>query len=318
MKIVILDGFTNNPGDLSWEGLEKLGECAIYDRTPPEKVVERAKDVEIVLTNKTSLSKDVLDQLPKLRYIGVLATGYNVIDLQATREKDIVVTNIPAYSTPSVAQMVFAHILNFTQRVCQHSTGVKSGKWAESVDFCYWDFPLYELAEHTLGIIGGGKIGVATASIGKAFGMNVNLYTPRPSYKVKAEFNVVSLEMVISESDYISLHCPLNEETYQLINAERIEQMKPHCFLINTGRGDLIDEQALADALNKERIAGAGLDVLSTEPPSRDNPLLTAKNCWITPHIAWATKASRNRLIAIAVNNVKQFMEGNTINRVNL
>jgi glycerate dehydrogenase len=317
MNIVILDGFTNNPGDLNWEELDKLGNCKIYDRTPPDQTLERIMDADIVLTNKTNLSKHILDQLPKLKYIGVLATGYNVIDLEATRQKDIVVTNIPAYSTPSVAQMVFAHILNFTQHVCQHSTGVKSGKWAESVDFCYWDFPLYELSGKVLGIIGGGKIGAATARIGKAFGMRVNMYTPRPSDKVKAEFNVVSLDTVISESDYLSLHCPLNDETYHLINAKRIEQMKPGSYLINTGRGDLINEQALADALNSDRIAGAGVDVLSTEPPAKDNPLLTAKNCWITPHIAWATKASRKRLIDIAVDNVKHFIDGNPINRVN-
>ena len=317
MNIVILDGYTNNPGDLSWDELKKLGECTVYDRTPPEKIIDRAKDAEIVLTNKTNLSKSVLEQLPKLGYIGVLATGYNVIDLEATRERNIVVTNIPAYSTPSVAQMVFAHILNFTQHVCQHSTGVKSGKWAESVDFCYWDFPLLELSGQTLGIVGGGKIGVATGRIAKAFGMNVNLYTPRPSEMVKNEFQVVTLDKVISESDFISLHCPLTKETYRLINADRIEQMKSTCYLINTGRGDLIDEEALADALNRDRIAGAGVDVLSTEPPSKDNPLLTAKNCWITPHIAWATKASRKRLINIAVDNVKNYIQGNIINRVN-
>lgn len=317
MKIVILDGYTNNPGDLSWEGLEKLGDVSVYDRTPAEFVVERAKDAEIVLTNKTELSDTILDQLPKLKYIGVLATGYNVIDLQTTKDKNIVVTNIPAYSTPSVAQMVFAHILNFTQRVCQHSAGVKSGKWAESIDFCYWDFPLFELKGHVFGIIGGGKIGVATARVGKAFGMDVNIYTPRPTSELKEEFQVVSLEEVVSTSDFLSLHCPLNEETYHLINKERLNQMKPGCFLINTGRGDLIDDHALVDALNNDRIAGAGLDVLSPEPPKKDNPLFTAKNCWITPHIAWATKASRKRLIDIAVNNVEQFIKGNPINKVN-
>ncbi len=317
MNIVILDGFTNNPGDLSWAELEKLGNCKIYDRTPPNQTIERILNADIVLTNKTNLSKHILDQLPKLKYIGVLATGYNVIDLEATRQRDIVVTNIPAYSTPSVAQMVFAHVLNFTQHVCQHSTGVKSGKWADSVDFCYWDFPLFELSGQILGIVGGGKIGAATARIGKAFGMKVNMYTPRPSDELLKEFNIVPLDTLLKESDYLSLHCPLNDETYHLINTERIEQMKPGSFLINTGRGDLIDEQALADALNSDQIAGAGVDVLSTEPPAKDNPLLTAKNCWITPHIAWASRASRKRLIDIAVANVKHFMDGNPINRVN-
>lgn len=317
MKIVVLDGYTNNPGDLSWEGLEKLGDCTIYDRTPPDKVLERIGNAEIILTNKTPLNKEVLDKLPNLKYIGVLATGYNVLDLETTMGYGIVVTNIPAYSTPSVAQMVFAHILNFTQRVCQHSSGVKNGRWAESIDFSYWDYPLFELQNHVLGIIGGGRIGVATARIGKAFEMNVKIYTPRPSEALKKEFDVVSLDEIFPASDFLSLHCPLTDETYHLMNKGRLSQMKESSFLINTGRGDLIDEQALADALNSGLISGAGLDVLSTEPPSKDNPLLSAKNCWITPHIAWATKASRKRLIDIAVHNVKKFVEGSPINQVN-
>ncbi len=307
-KIVVLDGQTLNPGDLSWNGIEELGSCQVYDRTPPEQVVERARDAEIVLTNKTILDRTAIEQLPKLRYIGVLATGYNVVDIEAATEQGITVTNVPAYGTQSVAQMVFAHLLELASHVGEHSRSVHQGDWVASKDFCYWNFPLVELSDLTMGIIGYGQIGEATAKLARAFDMQVLVYNHSPKISEDASIRFVDLDTVFAESDVISLHCPLTAETDKLINEDRLRQMKSSAFLINTGRGPLIDEDALAKALNEGVIAGAGLDVLSTEPPSAENPLLSAKNCIITPHIAWATLAARSRLLAIVVENIRAFL----------
>jgi glycerate dehydrogenase len=317
MKIVVLDGYTLNPGDLSWESLEDLGECTIYDRTSPEEVVSRAADAEIVLTNKTVLDRAAIENLPKLRYIGVLATGYNVVDIEATRERHIVVTNVPTYGTQSVAQMVFAHLLNLTQHVAHHAQTVRNGRWSRSKDFSYWDAPQIELEGLTMGIVGFGRIGQATARLALAFGMRVLAYEPQ-ELAAPDGVDFLDLSTLFRESDVVSLHCPLTTETQQLVNKERLDLMKESAFLINTSRGPIVDEQALADALNSDRIAGAGLDVLSVEPPKQDNPLLTAKNCYITPHIAWATRASRARLMTMVVANVKAFLDGKLQNVVNM
>ena len=327
MNIVVLDGYTLNPGDLTWKDLESfpiyrdglLTECTVYDRTGPKEVVPRAKDAEIVLTNKTILSSDVIKQLPKLKYIGVLATGYNVVDIEAARDRGIPVTNVPAYSTQSVAQMVFAHLLNLAQHVGAHSETVRSGRWASNPDFCYWDTPLIELAGLTMGIIGFGRIGQATAKLALAFGMKVIAYdivTP-PIVSGPEGCQFVELDDIFRVSDVVSLHCPLTPQTQNIINKERLELMKKTAFLINAGRGPLVDERALAEALNNEVIAGAGLDVLSSEPPEKDNPLLEAKNCFITPHIAWATRAARQRLLKVVVDNVASFLAGKPQNVVN-
>jgi len=321
MNIVVLDGYTLNPGDLTWKELESLGQCTIYDRTDPKEVVPRAKDAEIVLTNKTVLSSDVIAQLPKLKYIGVLATGYNIVDIEAARDLGIPVTNVPAYSTQSVAQMVFAHILNLVQHVAHHAETVRSGRWASNPDFCYWDTPLIELVGLTMGIIGFGRIGQATAKLALAFDMKVIVYdivTPSSMLVGSPEgCQFVELNDIFRLSDVVSLHCPLTPQTKKLINKERLELMKRTAFLINTSRGPLVDEQALAEALNNEKIAGAGLDVLSEEPPSENNPLLKAKRCYITPHIAWATHAARQRLLQVVVNNVASFLAGRLQNVVN-
>lgn len=315
MEIVILDGYTLNPGDLSWEGIKNLGDCKFHDRTPPELTVERAKDAEVVFTNKVVLNKDVIEQLPKLKYIGVLATGYNVVDMDATREAGITVTNIPAYSTASVAQMVFSHILNFAQNVSVHAQSVSAGEWASNIDFSYWETPQMELAGKTIGVIGFGQIGQAVAKIALAFGMKV-IFNNRSKKETNLEARQVELDTLLSESDFISINCPLTDENKGFINKSTIEKMKPEAFLINTGRGPLINEQELADALNNGRIAGAGLDVLSVEPATEDNPLPKAKNCYITPHIAWATFEARTRLMNIATENLKAFLEGHPQNVV--
>ncbi len=315
MKIVILDGYTLNPGDLSWDDLKKLGVCTIYDRTPPEQVIKRACDAEIVLTNKTVLDAETIGALPNLKYIGVLATGYNVVDIVAASKRDILVTNVPTYGTRSVAQMTFALLLELTQHVGHHSQTVRNGRWCDSPDFCYWDYPLVELDGLTMGLIGYGRIGQATADIAKAFGMKVLAYDPAittPDYP-----GITDLGTLLRSSDVVSLHCPLTADTQCLINAERLALMKPTAFLINTARGPLVDEQALAVALNAGKLAGAGLDVLSVEPARPDNPLLKAKNCVITPHIAWATRAARSRLMGIATENVRAFLAGNPGNVVN-
>jgi len=317
MKIVVLDGHTLNPGDLSWEGLEALGETVIYDRTPEDQVVARAQDAQVVLVNKVSLSRETLDQLPDLRFIGVLATGYNIVDVEAAAGRNIPVCNVPTYGTQSVAQMAFAHILNLTQHVAHHADTVKAGRWAESDDWCYWDYPLIELMDLTLGVVGYGRIGRQSAAIGKALGMRVIAHDAYVEDSGDADIAMVGLETLLRESDVVTLHCPLTPETENLMNAERLALMKPTAFLVNTSRGPLVDEPALAQALNEGRIAGAGLDVLGVEPALPDNPLLTAKNCYITPHIAWATASARRRLMGTAVENVRAFTQGRLQNVVN-
>jgi glycerate dehydrogenase len=315
-KIVVLDGYALNPGDLSWEGLEILGQCTVYDRTDTGDVLSRAQGAEIILTNKTVLSSDIIGQLPNLKYIGVLATGYNVLDVEAAHERGIVVTNVPAYSTPSVGQLVFAHLLNLAHHIGHHAETVRSGRWSSSPDFCYWDTPLIELSGLTLGIIGFGRIGRTTAKLALAFGMKVIVYDiVRPS-SIPEGCQFVGLEDVFRDGDVVSLHCPLTSQTEKIVNRERLSLMKKTAFLVNTGRGPLVDEQALADALNNERIAGAGLDVLSSEPPEKDNPLLKAKNCFITPHIAWATRAARRRLLKVVIDNVAAYLAGRPQNVV--
>jgi glycerate dehydrogenase len=314
MKIVVLDGFTLNPGDLDWEALTALGELTVYDRTPVAETVARADDAEIVLTNKTVLSREAILSLRKLRCIGVLATGYNVVDVAAANERGIIVTNVPAYGAPSVAQATFALLLEFTNQVGHHAETVRQGRWSASADFCYWDKPLVELSGLTMGIVGYGKIGQAVGRIARAFGMKTLANTR--SAKAAEGVAFMDVDSVFARSDVVSLHCPLTPETAKLVNAERIAIMKSTAYLINTGRGGLVDEQALAAALNDGRIAGAGLDVLSVEPPRADNPLLSAKNCIITPHIAWATRAARERLMRIAVENVKAYIEGKARNVV--
>jgi len=316
MQIVVLDGHTLNPGDLSWAGLYKLGQCHIHDRTSPDDIVRRAQEAEIVLTNKTQLSKETIAQLPKLRYIGVLATGYNVVDVKAAHKQNVCVTNVPAYGTVSVAQMVFAHLLNLTQHVAEHGQSVQAGTWSRSQDFCYWNFPLVELAGLTMGIIGLGRIGQTTARLALAFGMKVIYFDVEKLITPQLNAQAVDLDTLFQESDVVSLHCPLTGSNYRLVNEQRLRLMKPTAFLINTSRGPLIDEKALADALNAGKIAGAGLDVLSQEPPEADNPLSKAKNCYITPHIAWATKAARQRLMDIALTNIRAFMNGRPQNVV--
>jgi glycerate dehydrogenase len=325
MKIVVLDGYAFNPGDLGWAELEALGPCTVYDRTPPGEIVARAADAEIVLTNKAPLSRETIERLPRLRYIGVLATGYNIVDAAAARERNIPVSNVPDYATMSVVQMVFAHLLNLTLHVAEHGQGVSEGRWSRSLDFAYWDFPLVELAGLTLGLVGFGRIGRATARVALAMGMNVLAYTRKPpiSKEMMAAstfpgVRFVEIEELFRQSDMVSLHCPLTPETQGLVNTERLAMMKPSAYLINTGRGPLVDEVALAEALNAGRIAGAGLDVLSTEPPPADNRLLTARNCCITPHIGWATRAARQRLLDTVVSNVRAFLAGKPENVVNL
>ena len=302
MKIVVLDGFTLNPGDLSWD---TLGDATIYDRTTPELVVERTRDAEILLTNKCVVDRQAIAQLPKLRYIGVMATGYNVVDIAAARERRIVVTNVPAYSTRSVAQHAFALLLELTQHVGHHAGTIE--RWPKSADYCYWDFPLVELAGLTMGIIGHGHIGCEVEKLARAFEMNVLIHTRTSG---------VDLDTLFRQGDVVTLHCPLTPATQGLVNAGRLALMKPTTFLINTSRGGLVVEQDLADALNAGRLAGAGLDVLSTEPPRPNNPLLTAKNCLITPHLAWATRASRERLMCAVVKNIQAFLADAPENQV--
>lgn len=316
MKIVVLDGYALNPGDLSWNGMEALGELKVYDRTSPAELLERSAGAEVLITNKTLITADDMAALPELKYVGVLATGYNVVDIDAAKARGIVVTNIPAYSTNSVAQMVFAHVLNITQRVGYYADENQKGRWERSVDFCYWDTELVELAGKKMGIVGFGNIGQATARIAQAFGMEVLVFTSKDQTSLPVGMKKVDLDELFAESDVISLHCPLTPTTKEMVNAERLKQMKPTAILINTGRGPLINEQDLADALNEGRIAAAGLDVLSVEPAVVGNPLLGAKNCFITPHIAWATKEARTRLMDIAVGNLKAYQEGHIINNV--
>ncbi|MBU3216810.1 D-2-hydroxyacid dehydrogenase [Clostridium estertheticum] len=317
MKIVVLDGFTLNPGDLSWKKFEKLGELKVYDRTSLEEIVDRAYDCEIILTNKTPLSMDTLKKLPKIKYIGVLATGYNVVDVKAAKERGIIVTNTPAYGTNSVAQFVFALLLEICHHVGEHNEVVRKGAWTNSKDFCFWNYPMIELAGKTMGIIGMGRIGVVTSTIAQAFGMNVLAYNPSKKESLISDtFKYVELDQLYEGADVISLHCPLFEETKGIINKESIKKMKDGVIIINTSRGPLIVEEDLADALNSDKVAGVGLDVMSVEPVQMDNPLMRAKNCLITPHIAWAPKESRERLMNIAVDNLAQFVKGRPINIV--
>lgn len=316
MKIVALDGYAANPGDLSWDELKALGECVIYDRTAPGEVLERAADAEVVLTNKVVITAEMMAALPQLKYIGVMATGYNIVDIDAARERGIIVTNIPSYSTDSVAQMVFAHILNIAQQVQHHSEAVHQGRWTSSKDFCFWDTPLIELRGKKLGIVGLGNTGYTTARIAIGFGMEVYAYTSKSSFQLPPEIKKMELDQLFSECDVISLHCLLTDKTRELVNAARLKLMKPTAILINTGRGQLVNEQDLADALNNGQIYAAGLDVLSQEPPKADNPLLTARNCYITPHIAWASAAARERLMGILLDNLKGYIEGKVINNV--
>ena len=316
MKIVVLDGYGLNPGDLSWSAWEALGELTVYDRTSPSELLERSEGAEVLITNKTLITAEDMAELSSLKYIGVLATGYNVVDIDAAKARGIVVTNIPAYSTASVAQMVFAHVLNITQRVGYYANENTQGRWTNNADFCYWDTNLVELDGKKMGVVGYGNIGKATARIALAFGMEVLAYTSKEQKDLPQGVRKVTLDELFSESDVVSLHCPLTPDTKELVNAERLKTMKPSAILINTGRGPLVNEHDLANALNEGRIAGAGLDVLSVEPSLADNPLLKAKNCFITPHIAWATKEARTRLMGIAINNLKSYQEGNIINNV--
>jgi len=315
MNIVVLDGYALNPGDLSWAPLQSLGHCEIYERTPVEMVVQRAVNAEIVFTNKTLLTRSAIAQLPKLQYIGVLATGYNVVDIQAARERQIPVTNVPVYGTQSVAQQVFALLLELTRQVGLHASGVRAGRWSHQADFCYWDKPMIALESLTMGIVGLGTIGQTVARLAQAFGMSVLGYqrTPKPI----AGVTWVDLDNLFRQSDVISLHCPLTPETQQLVNAQSLALMKPSAFLINTSRGPLVDEDALAQALQSGQIAGAGLDVLTVEPPKPDNPLFNLQNCFITPHHAWATQTARQTLLDIVVANLQAFLKGNSQNVVN-
>ena len=317
MNIVVLDGYTLNPGDLSWDALKQLGSCTIHDRTPPELVLERAREAEVILTNKVVLDRETILALPRLKYLGVLATGYNVVDAAAAKERGIPVANVPDYGTPSVAQHTFALLLELTQRAGHHGQTVRDGRWAASADFCYWDSPLVELHGLTFGVIGFGKIGQAVARLALAFGMKVLVHSRRRPSDLPTSCEWMELDALLVRSDVVSLHCPLTPETQQFINAERLALMKPTVFLLNTSRGPLLDELAVAAALNANRIAGAGLDVLSIEPPSAHNPLLTAKNCLITPHIAWASRAARARLLDIAVENIRAFATGTPRHVVN-
>lgn len=318
MKIVELDGYAANPGDLSWDGLRQLGELTVYDRTAPEEVLERARGAQVILTNKVVITGELMEQLPELRYIGVLATGYNVVDIPAAARHGIVVTNIPAYSTMSVAQMVMAHLLNITNQVALHSNAVKNGQWQKCPDFTFSLTPLIELDGKTLGIVGVGNTGWATARMAQCLGMRILACSSKSAdaLKLMGIEKADSYEQLFRQADVLSLHCPLTEETRHLVNAERLGWMKPTAILINTGRGPLVDEAALADALNGGRIMAAGIDVLEEEPPRNGSLLIGARNCYITPHIAWATKAARERLVDIAVANVKAFLRGEPQNVV--
>lgn len=318
MKICILDGYSLNPGDLDWSPVERLGDVTLFDRTPADKIVERAADADIVLTNKVPFSADTLRQLPRLRFICVLATGYNIIDTEAAARQGVVVANIPAYSTMSVAQMAFAHILNITNHVASYAREVADGKWTNCPDFCFWDSALTELAGKTMGIVGLGNTGMATARIAVAMGMKVVAMTSKSADTLPEGITPAPLDDVLASADVVSLHCPLTPSTRHLISAASIAKMKPSAILINTGRGPLVDEQAVADALNGGRLAAFGADVLSQEPPRGDNPLLSARNCFLTPHIAWATLEARTRLMSTATENVRQFIAGEPVaNRVN-
>lgn len=318
MRIVVLDGFTLNPGDLSWAAIEKLGETVVYERTRPEEVADRLEGAEIALTNKVVLDAAMLRRLsPTLRYIGVLATGYNVVDVEAARELGICVTNIPAYSTASVAQMVFSYLLNLTNHVAYYTQqAVDEGKWVASQDFCFCDRPLTELAGRTMGLVGLGRIGSAVANIAQAFGMKVVAYTSKRQEELPGYIKKAGMDEIFMQSDVVSLHCPLTEDTRYLVDEKRLRMMKKNAILINTGRGPLIDEAAVANALNQGKLGAYAADVLSVEPAQADNPLLSAPRVQLTPHIAWATREARERLMQICALNIAHFIEGNPQNTV--
>ena len=316
MKIVILDGYTANPGDLSWGSLKELGEVTVYERTRREEIAGRAADADIVLTNKVVMDREMMALLPRLKYIGVLATGFNVVDIEAAREKDIIVTNVPAYSTESVAQTVFAHLLTVTNRTEHYAQQNRLGRWAENRDFCYWDTELTELAGKTMGIVGLGHIGRRVAEIALAFGMQVKAMTSKKAEELPAGIQKAELQSLLASSDVVSLHCPLTEGTRHLIHRETLRLMKPSAILINTGRGPLVDDEALAEALNEGRLRAYCADVVTEEPPKADHPLLHAPNAFITPHIAWATVEARKRLLQTAIGNVEAFVNGHPVNVV--
>lgn len=316
MKIVILDGYTANPGDLSWGSLKELGEVTVYERTRREEIAGRAADADIVLTNKVVMDREMMALLPRLKYIGVLATGYNVVDIEAARERDIIVTNVPAYSTESVAQTVFAHLLTVTNRTEHYAQQNRLGRWAENRDFCYWDTELTELAGKTMGIVGLGHIGRRVAEIALAFGMQVKAMTSKKAEELPAGIQKAELQSLLASADVVSLHCPLTEGTKHLIHRETIRLMKPSAILINTGRGPLVDDEALAEALNEGRLRAYCADVVTEEPPKADHPLLHAPNAFITPHIAWATVEARKRLLQTAIGNVEAFVNGHPVNVV--
>ena len=316
MKIVILDGYTANPGDLSWGSLKELGEVTVYERTRREEIAGRAADADIVLTNKVVMDREMMALLPRLKYIGVLATGYNVVDIEAARERDIIVTNVPAYSTESVAQTVFAHLLTVTNRAEHYAQQNRLGRWAENRDFCYWDTELTELAGKTMGIVGLGHIGRRVAEIALAFGMQVKAMTSKKAEELPAGIQKTELQSLLASSDVVSLHCPLTEGTRHLIHRETLRLMKPSAILINTGRGPLVDDEALAEALNEGRLRAYCADVVTEEPPKADHPLLHAPNAFITPHIAWATVEARKRLLQTAIGNVEAFVNGHPVNVV--
>ena len=316
-KLVVLDGYTLNPGDLTWDDLNELCDVTVYDRTPKEEIISRIGDAELVFTNKTPLTGETLDKLPTLKYIGVLATGYNVVDTQAAREKGVIVTNIPTYGTTAVAQFVFALLLEICHHVDEHGKAVKAGRWSASKDFCFWDFPLIELVGKTMGIVGLGRIGQATAKIAQAFGMKVLAFDEFKNLDLQSDtLHYVELDQLFIESDVISLHCPLFESTKGMINKENLAKMKDGVIIINTSRGPLIVEQDLLEALESGKVFGAAVDVVSKEPIEEDNVLLKAKNCIITPHIAWAPKEARQRLLKVAVDNVRAFLNGKPQNMV--
>lgn len=317
MKIVILDGHAVNPGDLSWDALREIAEVEVYERTGEEEIVSRCRGAEIVLTNKSVLDAPVLNMLPRLQYIGVLATGYNVVDLEVASRQNIVVTNIPAYSTESVAQMVFSHILNIVSRADHYARENRKGRWAASPDFCYLDHNLTELNGKKMGIVGLGNTGMATARIAQAFGLKVLAYTSKEESELPQGIRKATLEDLFGESDIISLHCPLTEATHHMVNKETLQKMKPTAILINTGRGPLVCDEDVAEALHSGTIAAYGTDVVATEPPQADNPLFSAPHCYVTPHIAWATHEARSRLIGICAENIKAFLAGEPINQVN-
>lgn len=316
MKIVILDGYTANPGDLSWGSLKEMGEVTVYERTRREEIAGRAADADIVLTNKVVMDREMMALLPRLKYIGVLATGYNVVDIEAARERDIIVTNVPAYSTESVAQTVFAHLLTVTNRTEHYAQQNRLGRWAENRDFCYWDTELTELAGKTMGIVGLGHIGRRVAEIALAFGMQVKAMTSKKAEELPASIQKAELQSLLASADVVSLHCPLTEGTRHLIHRETLRLMKPSAILINTGRGPLVDDEALAEALNEGRLRAYCADVVTEEPPKADHPLLHAPNAFITPHIAWATVEARKRLLQTAIGNVEAFVNGHPVNVV--